>query len=633
MNDFTQHQSAGSKQDGIGLIEAVLVIGIFAIVVMGFGRLQMTAKLAKRQAVQTGQAQDLAHYIRQRIDCAETAIQPQCATDPSAIVEAKACDGSILLEQKAPFSEIVNWRVRAKCGTSIGSNRLVLEYQAINSDADTWKPMNRGIPVVCGGGPVAKGPLRKAVAGGGFTCGVINSRVHCVGVNYNGVLGDLAAVPPYQSAPESTTVMPETPVDSKHMVRCFSPIKGLPNLEPDQIFAGPENVCAKYGAELWCWGNDFASRVTGGVNLEGTHGDSLELSAEAYASQPTRFGWTQAPVKEIVHAGEQVSCVVLENGRAQCWGRGGRGALGTQQSLVITTTNLHYGDPCTVWGTQYGMQCRYPDSHILLPSQNYAGHVSSYDWTGAGPHYPNFGLAVTKIASSGKHTCMLDSGGVACWGLHADGQLGDPITVAGYNYFPYADSRHFNAPVLAIPPPALAAHRVTDIAVGDRHTCAVARGGVRCWGDNSKRQLGRVHHLTPDRPSYDVLDLSPGAGVTAIAAAGDRTCVIANGAVKCWGDLWNGLTTAIPTQIEGLESGVTSINMGWGGHACAERDGQSYCWGMNDWGQLGTGENGYEFGRHVMHAVAPRCDGSANSGGSGGAGEPVHVIRQCGQRQ
>ena len=56
------------------------------------------------------------------------------------------------------------------------------------------------------------------------------------------------------------------------------------------------------------------------------------------------------------------------------------------------------------------------------------------------------------------------------------------------------------------------------IAVGAKHACAVVDGGVQCWGDNSKGQLGNPVFGDMSK-AIDVPLLRPGtnAGVTAIA--------------------------------------------------------------------------------------------------------------------
>lgn len=86
----------------------------------------------------------------------------------------------------------------------------------------------------------------------------------------------------------------------------------------------------------------------------------------------------------------------------------------------------------------------------------------------------------TALSAGARHTCALRGDGtVRCWGANDGSQLGDgtttdrstPVTVAGPNN-----------PTLT---------RVTAIAAGGNHTCAMrANGTAHCWGENGDGQLG-----------------------------------------------------------------------------------------------------------------------------------------------
>jgi alpha-tubulin suppressor-like RCC1 family protein len=46
---------------------------------------------------------------------------------------------------------------------------------------------------------------------------------------------------------------------------------------------------------------------------------------------------------------------------------------------------------------------------------------------------------------------------------------------------------------LMVPTEVQTTLRFSSVAVGQSHSCAVAQeGGVYCWGDNSRRQLGSL---------------------------------------------------------------------------------------------------------------------------------------------
>jgi alpha-tubulin suppressor-like RCC1 family protein len=141
---------------------------------------------------------------------------------------------------------------------------------------------------------------------------------------------------------------------------------------------------------------------------------------------------------------------------------------------------------------------------------------------------------------------------------------------------------------------------VTALSAGTSHTCAVVASAVvageaRCWGGNDKGQLGQAGILK----SYSPVQPSGIIGkVTAIAAGWTHTCAVTNGAVAngevwCWGDDTDGQlgdrssSASTPRRISSL-SGVVAIGAG-GGHTCAATATQLFCWGRNDSGQIGDG--------------------------------------------
>ena len=137
---------------------------------------------------------------------------------------------------------------------------------------------------------------------------------------------------------------------------------------------------------------------------------------------------------------------------------------------------------------------------------------------------------------------------------------------------------------------------VAQVAVGERHTCAVThQGAVKCWGRNDEGQLG--DGSTQDRAlPVDVAGL--GSGVQAVSVGGDHSCALTDaGAVLCWGGNYFGqlgdgsnIDRHTPTQVHGLSSGVQAISAGERSFTCALTSlGGVRCWGINDLGSLGNG--------------------------------------------
>jgi len=180
-----------------------------------------------------------------------------------------------------------------------------------------------------------------------------------------------------------------------------------------------------------------------------------------------------------------------------------------------------------------------------------------------------------------EHTCaVLVAGGAKCWGANFSGQLGDGTNV------------NRNTPVTV----SGVAGRVSVIASGSEHTCALSTGGAAvCWGANFSGQLGDGTNLNRNTP-VNVSGLS--SGVSAIAAGSEHTCAVTVGGVKCWGANFSGqlgdgtnVNRRTPVSVSGIAGGVSEILAG-SSHTCAlSTSGAMVCWGANFSGQLGDGTN------------------------------------------
>ena len=203
-------------------------------------------------------------------------------------------------------------------------------------------------------------------------------------------------------------------------------------------------------------------------------------------------------------------------------------------------------------------------------------------------------LTFTEITSGLTHTCGLSGTEVFCWGANNMGQLGDATT------------QPRNAPVKINSPVAF-----RFVAAGRDHTCGISSARrVLCWGSNGDGQLGEG---TRTRRSSPVpVDLPGSVAVAALAVGWHHTCAItADGNAWCWGkndfgQLGDGTTglRPIPTKVQ-FDGQFVSIAAG-SAHTCAVTvSGEAWCWGSNRFGQLGFTSPSQSSTPRIVNAAAP----------------------------
>jgi alpha-tubulin suppressor-like RCC1 family protein len=194
---------------------------------------------------------------------------------------------------------------------------------------------------------------------------------------------------------------------------------------------------------------------------------------------------------------------------------------------------------------------------------------------------------VVQVDTGEYHTCsILGDGSVACWGDNTYGQLGIG-TVGPFERNP--------VPTIPLGSPAV------DLTAGRSHTCALLDDGtIKCWGYNAYGQLGIGNYISSSTP----LSAGPnGFSAIAISAGNHHTCaILQDGSVKCWGgntkgQLGIGVTNVAyntPTAVLGIGTNVLATEIVAGAeHSCALMDDSSIsCWGRSYWGQLGDGTSG-----------------------------------------
>lgn len=344
-------------------------------------------------------------------------------------------------------------------------------------------------------------------------------------------------------------------------------------------------------------------------------------------------------------SGDAHACAIVNTssatGAVRCWGRNdsgqlGNGAAGTDSSSPVNVTGLDGLAAATravAIAAGGNHSCAVTAAGALMCwGENAFGQVGDASTTDRSTPVAvalSGGATPASVELGGEHSCAVTAAGaVQCWGRNDSGQVGDGTTTDR------------TSPVVIALSGAVNASRV---ALGGEHSCAITvAGAVQCWGANFSGELGDGTLQT--RLSPVVTSGLGGVTVSQLMAGGDLrfgfTCAITtSGELKCWGSgrlgqLGDGaLAGSRAPQTVTAFSGTTVSAMASGfAHACALLDGQVWCWGLNDYGQLGGGgapavftgsTPDLAFGADgaVLDDVAAGSDHVCFSGTSGGTAE------------
>lgn len=247
-------------------------------------------------------------------------------------------------------------------------------------------------------------------------------------------------------------------------------------LKVNQIATGGHHTCALLeSGDMKCWG----------YNLSG----QLGIGNTNNQFNPSLLSSIDIGEKVIqITAGSNTTCALLASKNVKCWGSNSAGALG-------------------------------------IGNTNSVAHLTPRN-------IPNISLGgnAVQISHSGGHGCaLLENGTVRCWGSNIIGQLGLGHTQnIGDNELPSS--------VTTIP----IGQQVTSIGAFGFHTCAILiNNTVKCWGNNSKGQLGQgnLNTIGDNELPSTIPSINLPTSVTQIVGGHSFVCALmSSGNVKCWGD-------------------------------------------------------------------------------------------------
>jgi alpha-tubulin suppressor-like RCC1 family protein len=309
---------------------------------------------------------------------------------------------------------------------------------------------------------------------------------------------------------------------------------------------------------LHCWGDNLQGQLGLG-NLLDQFVPRLTSLGKAFAAVDVGMG----PVTCGISAGPAGA-----RAATLCWGRNDMGQLG-----------------CDTFPS-----C-LPDR---MTEPNTAAGMAVFDRSVDGEGIP---VVFQSISLGMDHGCGIKEvgGGALCWGKNENGQLGNG-TQSDFSRFAVEVGRTFSA-----------------IAAGDGFTCGIdaSRTGVLCWGvvpPSAAATLAPTPVVFPEE----------GMTFRGVSAGSSHVCAVTDSnRAFCWGanengQLGDGSTEqrAGPVEVRIASPGdlpFESISVGQS-HTCGvspedfdvakpagSLDGGSlYCWGSNQHGQLGVGEEGLD---------------------------------------
>lgn len=460
--------------------------------------------------------------------------------------------------------------------------------------------------------PQPSGPtsgLKSIGAGANHNCAITNGddNLWCWGANSSGQLGDGSST------------------DSSN----FKPIG---DETWTLVAVGGDHSCAiKSGGTLWCWGANGSGQ--------------LGVGTTSNINVPRRVGSAANANWQTVAVGSDHSCAIKSGGTLWCWGDNSQSQLGDNTLADPTTTPRRIGSD-TDWsqvslGNQAGCAVKQ-DQSLWCWGDNASGQLGLGDTTDRDtPTEVQPGSAWTNVAVGVSHSCGIQDNDASlwCWGDNTYGQLGQGATSA------------FSSTPLQV----LASTQWSAVVVGDSHSCAIkADGSLWCWGNNVAGQLGvgtTSHLATPTEVSHgngwralsagdyhscavdaDYIGYCWGLNDTGQLASGnllgtdtprrfddsDDWAAIDSGELHSCGlkqvagttplfTLWCGggnnygqlgigsiANQAAPVQVKG-PSGLleywASVATGHQYTCAVTAAGALYCWGRNDYGQLGRGSS------------------------------------------
>ena len=326
--------------------------------------------------------------------------------------------------------------------------------------------------------------------------------------------------------------------------------------------AGPDVTCASTSAgATYCWGDRYTS--------------------------PVRIGGDEHFV--LLSVGSGFACGLIASGTAYCWGRSpGGDANDFNQSSIIVGVPTRVDSTIAFSAISAGgtLVCGLGlDRRAYCWGENDYGQLGDSSTVRRAYPKPVWGdQTFVSLAAGYAHACgVTTTGETYCWGRDDALQLGDPSqdtcrTIEYDDYYYYYDPIVVETACSSVP------HRVSGVpqlvAVSAAHgTCGLTSdGGTYCWGNAHGAELIQAPvRFTSVAATDQIIQQTPSTTLTAASMCG----LTESGEVYC--STASGLAQVQANPFRSIIAGAS--------HQCgiARDTSYAYCWGSNEYGQLGNG--------------------------------------------
>ncbi len=307
---------------------------------------------------------------------------------------------------------------------------------------------------------------------------------------------------------------------------------------------------------------------------------SVPINSKTYRNIKTLQGKAEK-VSSVSFSG-QTKAAIMANGDLYCWGRNMYGQVGNGSREKQTKPVKVLSNIASISFSDYGTAAA-----VTTDGDLYCWGYNEYGQVGNGSTKDQ--LVPVKILSnimsvsfttSWSVAALTTNGDLYCWGRNMYGQVGNGST------------KDQLVPVKVLDNVAF----VSNSTIEHNTIAAITKNkDLYCWGYNECGQVGNgstENQSTPVKVLDDVTFVS--VFESGLEDVNETIAAIkTNGDLYCWGyneygQVGNGFTDdqLIPVKIL---NDVTAFNKYYGTVAAITTDGDLYCWGYNKYGQVGNG--------------------------------------------